>query len=364
MRVGIGAVLGTTGGPVRYAQELVRALGAAAGDDEYVVFTNRPDLFPAGRRVHSVEVPLRSPLLEPLWEHVFLPAAARPYELDIYHGIKGALPVYLPVRKVVTIHDLAVYAHPGTFAWRQHLHMRPHLRLAARSADRIIADSEHARADIVQRLGVPASRVVTVPLGVRDDLFRPQAGEDDEEVATRLRLPERFLLYAGTVQPRKNVDLLIEAFRSLGLAPEWSLLIVGRLRPDYRPPWVETPPPGVRYAGVVADRDLAVIYRRATALISPSSHEGFGLTLLEAMASGCPVVGGNNTSVPEVVGAAGILLDRIDLDTVAEAMMRLVKDSALRAELSRRGRVRAERLTWTESARQMRQAYEELLNRD
>lgn len=359
MRVGIGAVLGTTGGPVRYAQELVAALGQVAGGEEYVVFTNRPALF-AKAAVETVRVPLPAAALEPLWDHVLLPAAVRRRGIDVYHGIKGALPLSMDVPCAVTIHDLAVYACPETFAWRQHLHMRPHLRLAARRARRIVADSEHARADIVRRLRVPEARVVAVPLGVRADLFSPVAEPGDEAGAARLGLPPRFLLYAGTIQPRKNVGRVVAAFRDLGAAPEWQLLLVGRRRPDYQAEWLSAPPAGVRYLGTVADADLAIIYRRAAVLISPSSYEGFGLTLLEAMASGCPVVAARNTSVPEVVGDAGVLLDSVEVPAIRAAMAGLIQDEAMRADLGRRGRQRAERLTWVHTARQMQKLYEEI----
>jgi glycosyltransferase involved in cell wall biosynthesis len=359
VRVGIGAVLNPTGGPSRYALELVRALGEIDGEDRFIVFTNRPRDFVAGPTVAIVEVPLRAAMLEPLWDHVLLPAAARRHRLDVYHGVKGALPISIGCPRVVTVHDLAVYACPETFAWQQHLHMRPHLRLAAWQADRFIADSEHARGDLEARLGLPPGRVVTVPLGVRHDLFHPEAGPGDEETARRLDLPPRYFLYTGTIQPRKNLDVVVRAYSRLGEPPAWPLLLAGRRRPDYEPAWLRQPPPGVRYLGAPADEELAVLYRRAGAMVSPSSYEGFGLTFLEAMASGCPVIGAAVTSVPEVVGDAGILLPAPDVSQVAEAMHRLAADDALRAELGARGRRRAAAFTWAETARRTRAVYQE-----
>jgi len=361
MRIGIGAVIQSTGGPARYAQELVRALASGGDGDEYVVFTNRPEAFAPAPSLRIVDVPLRSALEEPLWDHLRMPAAARGEGLDLYHGVKGALPVSLACPRIVTVHDLAVYACPETFAWQQHLHMRPHLRLAALQARRVIADSEDARADICTRLRLPPARVVAVPLGVRHDVFSPAPQPADDEIARRFDLPPRFFLYSGTIQPRKNVDVVVDAHARLAGLDGWQLLIAGRLRPDYRPAWLRRPPPEVRYLGSIEDEELAVLYRRAGALVSPSSYEGFGLTFLEAMASGCPVLGARTTSVPEVVGDAGILLDEPGADALADAMRALAQNADLRSDLAERGKARAALFTWGETARRMRAVYRDVV---
>lgn len=359
MRVGIGAVIHPTGGPARYACELAAALGRIRGSDEIVVFTNRPESFAEADHVEVVAVPLHSAIAEPLWDHVHMPEAARRARLDVYHGVKGAIPLALGCPKVVTIHDLAVYACPETFAWQQHLHMRPHLRLSALLAARVIADSEHARGDIHRRLRIPAERIDVVPLAVRHDLFRAEAGDDDEEIARRLGLPPRFFLYTGTLQPRKNIDVVVRAHARLADLEGWQLVIAGRVRPDFNPWWLAHPPDRVRVLAAPSDDELAVVYRRAAALVSPSSYEGFGLTFLEAMASGCPVVGTDVTSLPEVVGDAGILLEDPDEGDVAEAMRVLATDEPLRQDLRRRGIERAARFQWDETARQTMTVYRE-----
>jgi len=361
MRIGIGAVINATGGPARYARELVHALTNLPNDDEYVVFTNQPQAFQAASRLEIVGVPLRSALMEPWWDHVHIPRAVRRAGVRLYHGVKGAIPLRLHCPRVVTIHDLAIYACPESFAWQQHLHMRPNLRLDALQAERVIADSEHARDDLVRRLRLPSERVRAVPLGVRHELFHAESGRDDEAIARRLDLPPRFFLYAGTIQPRKNLDVLVRAYSELDVSREWQLVIAGRMRPDQRPSWLQTPPPGVRYLGAIEDEDLAVAYRRAGAFVSPTSYEGFGLTFLEAMASGCPVVGTRVTSLPEVVGDAGILLEAPEVEAVREAMRQLIADDTLRRVLSQRGLERSRGFTWDETARRTSAVYHEVL---
>jgi len=324
------------------------------------VLTNRPDAFDATSGVTVVDVPLGSAVLEPAWDHLWMPAAARRFDIDVYHGVKGAVPLALHCPRVVTVHDLAIYACPETFAWQQHLHMRPHLRLAALQARRVVADSEHARGDIQRRLHMSRERVIAVPLGVRGELFHPEPAADDEGTARRFALPTRFFLYSGTIQPRKNVDVVVRAYSRLAGLDGWELVIAGRRRPDYRPAWLDAPPPGVRYLGAVSDEDLAALYRRAGVFVSPSSYEGFGLTPLEAMASGCPVIATAVTSIPEVVGDAGVLLPEPEEGAVAEAMHSLATDEERRAELRERGRQRAALFTWEATARRMREVYYEV----
>src|SRR6185503_5170329 len=166
MRIGIGALLGIVGGPATYAAELVRAL-ARLGGHEYVVFTDRPDAF-AGVGVETVHVPLPSTYHQVIWDHTRLPGLLRRHGVALYHGTKGIRPLRCPVPAIVTVHDLAVYVYPETFAWPQRWHFRLCVPPSVASAACVIADSEHARGDLVARLGVASERVRVVPLGVAE----------------------------------------------------------------------------------------------------------------------------------------------------------------------------------------------------
>jgi glycosyltransferase involved in cell wall biosynthesis len=357
MRIGIGAILGTLGGPATYARELVGALARIDPGTENVVITDAPRrLGVDAPNVRCVGAPLAAPWLQPAWDHLLVPYIARRHRLDLYHGTKGTLPLWRGCRQVVTIHDLAVYHQPETFAWLQRVHLRSHTPLAARRAVRVIAVSESARRDILERFRLSATQVVAIPLAAAH--FSPVAGEEDDRIAAALGLPPRYVLYAGTIQPRKNVELLVDTFAATSRGPD-ELLIAGRVRPGYRPRFLTQPPPGVRYLGPVSDPALAVLYRRALALFSPSSYEGFGLSLLEAMASGCLVVAGRNSAIPELVGDCGILLPDLTVDTVREALERVLRGDASLRPLRAGGLERAARYSWDETARRTVAVYRE-----
>ncbi len=360
MRIGIGAILGVLGGPATYARELIRALLSIDGANDYVVITDAPEsLGVTAPNLRCVRAPLRSSLLQPAWDHLLVPYFIRQQGLDVYHGTKGMLPLWTGCSEIVTVHDLAVYHQPETFAWLQRLHQRSHTPFAVRRAARVIADSEYGRQDLLQRFSLAPARVVAIPLAAHPR-FSPQPSADDDAVTARLRLPPRYLLYAGTIQPRKNVGALVAAFTGLPNSSDVELLIAGRVRPGYRPDFLGDPPARVRYLGPVSDDTLAVLYRRALALCSPSGYEGFGLSLLEAMASGALVVAGRNSAVPELVNDCGILLDELTVPALRKVLEQIIGNARAFDELRTGAQRRAARYTWEETARRTLAVYREV----
>lgn len=359
MRIGIGALVGIVGGPATYARELVAALVRLGGHD-YVVFTDRPALF-ADAGVECVGVPLATTLHQVTWDHVGLPGLLARRGVALYHGTKNVLPWRLPIPGVVTVHDLAVYACPETFALAQRLHFRWTVPSSVRRAARVVTDSRHAQGDLMARFRLDAARVPVVPLAVPARYAKPPPAAAVAAVRARLGLGPRLVACVGTVQPRKRVERVIEAFvRAQGAARGWELAIAGRLRPGYAPSWLHAPPAGVRWLGPLDDGDLHALYAASAIAMSASEYEGFGLTVLEAMASGCAVIAPGLTSVPEVAGDGAVLVPRSDAGLLAEALAGLLDDAAARADLAARGRRQAARFTWDETARRTRRIYEEV----
>jgi glycosyltransferase involved in cell wall biosynthesis len=359
VRVGIGALVGIMGGPATYARELTAAL-ARRGRHSYVVFTDRPDLF-AGLDVECVTVPLPTTYHQVTWDHFRLPGLLATHGVALYHGTKNVLPWRLSVPAVVTVHDLAVYACPETFAWQQRLHFRLFVPPSVARAARVIADSTHARDDLVARFRLDPARVPVVPLAMPAEYLTAPA---DGAVASLRRthdLQGPLIACVGTVQPRKRVDRVIEAFVRAGAAAAgWQLVVAGRRRPGYDPPWLRDLPPDVRWLGPLEDAELRALYAAAEIAVSASEYEGFGLTVLEAMASGCAIVAVATTSIPEVVGDAGRLVERSDVGLLAAALRELVDDAGARAALATRARARAAGFTWDETARRTEAVYEEV----
>ncbi len=360
MRIGIGALVGIVGGPATYARELVAAL-ARAGGHEYVVFTDRPEEF-AGADVERVAVPLASTWHQVTWDHTRLPGLLAAHGVALYHGTKNVLPWRLRVPGIVTVHDLAVYACPETFAWTQRLHFRLAVPGSIRRAARVITDSAHARGDLMARFGLAPARVPVVPLAMPAAFGAAPPPGAVAALRDRLGLGPRLVACVGTVQPRTRVERVIEAFGRAGAAARgWELAVAGRLRPGYAPSWLEALPPGVRWLGPLDDADLRALYAAAAIAMSASEYEGFGLTVLEAMASGCAVIAPGITSIPEVAGDAALLVPRSDAVLLGEALARVLDDPGLREALAERGRRRAAGFSWEETARRTRQVYEEVL---
>lgn len=364
LHVAIGAVVGVTGGPATYAVELVRAL--ATLDDEprleLSVLTDRPDLLADVGGVRLIEVPLPSPWRQPWWDNVAVPRRLRALQADVYHGTKHALPLLaVPPRtaQVVTIHDLAVLVEPETFARAQRLQLLVHLHHAARAAERVICVSQHAAGDVRTRLGVAPERITVVPHGV-GARFRPFVDERRRDAVRRgYGASDGFLVsFVGTAQPRKHIEVAVDAVARLRADGVPVVLVVaGRRRPGYTAPWLDAPPAFLHLAGELDAERLVELYGASDVMVSPSSFEGFGLTFVEAMACACPVVGVAATSVPEVVGDGGILVERPDPALVAAAIGRLLGDRELRAATSRRALARAAELSWRRAAQQTRAVY-------
>jgi glycosyltransferase involved in cell wall biosynthesis len=256
---------------------------------------------------------------------------------------------------VVALHDVQHHEHPDFFSRAERAWRRWAYDGAARRAGLVVTISEHSRGQIVERLGIPPSRVVTIPLGVEHERYSPRRSEAD----AALEVPERFLLYPANLWPHKNHARLLRAFAAVGDI-ELHLLLVGQTYGRALPGPTDA---RVRHLGYVDHDVLASLYRRATAVIFPSLIEGFGLPLLEAMASGCPVAASDEGAIAEVCGDAALLFDPRSEDSMADAMRRLATDPRLAIRLRDEGLRRASLFTWRACATAHVEAYRALLER-
>jgi glycosyltransferase involved in cell wall biosynthesis len=254
-------------------------------------------------------------------------------------------------RQVVTIHDCGFHDHAGGFAplfagWYQWLIPR-----LARRARRIITVSKFSRQRLLEFTGVDPDRVVVIPNGVSPQ-FAPVEPEKVAAVKARLGLPARYVLSVGSLEPRKNLSRLLEAWRRLpSVAPDVSLVLVGATSKVFQTVDFARDVPSVVFAGYVNDHDLPAVYSGAQMFVYPSLYEGFGLPVLEAMACGTPVVCSSATALPEVVGDAGILVDPYQPEAIADGIRRLLADIPLQQRLRQRGLELAGEYTWERTAK-------------
>jgi glycosyltransferase involved in cell wall biosynthesis len=352
------STLSTQGGPRTYVQGLLDALLELDRENRYTVFYNDPCHLGRFPQANEVVLPGKKPLAR-LWrEHVLLPAACRRDGIDLLHCPKSAIPFRAPCPVVVTLHDLIPLKHPETERLAARLYWRLQIPIAARRSSFIITDSEHARQEIMADFDVPAERIRAVMLGFDPRMIEPRDPATGTAVRARYGLPEQYLLYVGTIQPRKNIATLIEAFNLLkkerGVPNR--LVIVGRKGWLYDQLFARISELGLAkeivFTGFVPDEDLPFIYDGARVFAYLSLFEGFGLPPLEAMACGVPVVTSNTTSLPEVVGDAGITLPPTDVGAVCDALWRILGDAALRETMSRNGAARARQFSWEAAARE------------
>lgn len=376
MRIGLDGKILTlrAGGTGRYAINLTRAMLAEAAarrpDLEFVVFTG-----PRTSRAVMEEfrgaceerfLGAKSSVVRSL---TLVPAALRRLRVDVFHGMDhvGIPLVGRTGKYVVTVHDVIPLVLPETFTLRHRLVVRTALARIRRAADLAIVPSRVVKDDVVRRLGLPDDRVMVTPEGC-EARFRPAPAEAVDAAAARYRLPPRYVLAVGTLEPRKNLGALLHAFARLrrrgSVDPELHLVLAGARG------WLDAPifrtvrslglEQAVRFPGFIDDDDLPAVYSGAALFVFPSLYEGFGLPLLEAMACGVPVVTSNVASMPEVAGGAALLVDPRDVDGLAAAVAQGLRDEPMRARLRAAGIARARRFSWETAARRTLDAYASL----
>ena len=249
---------------------------------------------------------------------------------------------------VVTVHDALSALMPPHPGLRQRLRHRS-TRRSARRARHVITVSETSRRDVVEAYGVPQSRITAVPNGCGAEFFVPPTAAAAEDVRRRYSLAGPFCLFVGKFARRRNLPTLVEAFAQARARAGMSHALVLAGESDAAEPLEDTPE-FVRVTGYVPEQDLHVLYHEAEMFVYPSSYEGFGLPVLEAMAAGTPVLTARNSALVEVAGEAALLVDEPSRDLLADALTTLLTDAALRAQLSERGRQRARLFPWSRTA--------------
>jgi alpha-1,3-rhamnosyl/mannosyltransferase len=267
---------------------------------------------------------------------------------DVFHASHQC---WNPPRRgklTATIYDLTCWLFPELHSRANVAGMKRFARCVLERAHGLIAISEHTRADAVRILGLPAQHIRVIYPGVAEAYFRVTVRQA-HEMAEHYGLPVEYVLYVGTIEPRKNVDRLLDAYAGLPAALRKNVPLVVIGPHGWRTPHTLrrlASTDGVRYLGYVPEAHLPALTAAATVFVYPSLYEGFGLPLAQAMAAGVPSITSNRSSLPEVAGDAALLVNPEDVSELREALERLLGDPDLRWDLARRARLRAERFTW------------------
>ncbi len=330
--------------------------------DEIVVVSNKPidtqAPLPPHVRVHDGHrFPVRIG-----WMQMRAARALEALRPDVAHFTNGMIPIGSPVATVVTVHDMSLRLYPNCHPMRRLVLNRPLMHVAIRRASSIVTVSNSARRDLLRLHGVAADRVSVVHEAA-SPVFRPIADRARlDDVRARYGLPRSFVLYVGTIEPRKNLLRLMSAFaiaRKMGIPQH--LVCVGPYGWSSRDLTGHIERLGitnaVHFTGYVPFGDLPAIYNLGDFFAFPSLYEGFGLPVVEAMASGVAVLTSNTSSLGEIAGDAAVTIDPTNTDAIAGAIARLATNAELRRDLAERGLHRARGFSWTQSARDMLAVY-------
>lgn len=360
MRIGIDASRATVArrtGTEHYAWRLVQELLALGLHHDFTLYLREPP--PAGLFNGGMVRPLPFPRL---WTHVRLAGELLLAPPQVFFVPAHVIPLVTLVPSVVTVHDLGYRHFPQAHPLRQRLYLEWSTWHSARTARRVIADSVATQRDLSRFYHIPPEKIKVVYPGY-DDTLRPT---DPAQVRAKYQLPATYFFHLGTLQPRKNLLRLIEAFLQLQAqlpqAQDCALVLAGR------PGWLSGPilakaqahAAQVRLLDYAPDADLPGLYSGAAALVYPSLYEGFGFPVLEAMACGTPVICANTSSLPELVGEAALQVNPLEVAEISTAMQRVLTDPTLRASLVERGFAQLKRFGWATTAEQVLGTLEEV----
>ena len=386
MRVGINAQLLSmsdtyrAAGVSNYIYNLLRNLSAIDGADQYTIFTGkwakderlRQSLnLGSNFTLRPSNFPTERPVTRLLWEQTALSAGS--LGLDLLHGPVNVAPILSRTPRVVTIHDLAFLLFSDKHLPSKRRYLTLMTRLSARSASAVLTVSEATRSDVLRLLNVAPEKVITVPIAI-DEEFRYLGGDPEfcagaEEFKRKRGLPERYFLYLGTLEPRKNIPVLLRCYADLrrqetgkqGAGDFPKLVIAGpkgwlydQIFEQVKELNLES---DVVFPGFVPRDEIVWWYNAALAFIYLSAYEGFGLPVLQALACGVPAIVNNTSALPEVAGDAALLVNAEHPETVTEAMRTLAHSADLRESLRRKGLERAGHFSWRQTATKTLEIY-------
>ena len=370
MRIAIDAIplAAAKTGVGHYTDALAEGLALAHPDHKYdLVSPFEFDFDYNGDKPKNLNrqfIPVRSIFRK--WWLIGLPSLLRIYRVDVFHGTNYCVPVFAPCPTVVTIHDLSLFTQSHTHEAANVKRGKRRMPIMARVASRIIAPSEWTKREVVERLRVSSEKIRVIHEAARE-VMKPLPPHLYQGALDKYRIRPPYLLYVGTIEPRKNLLTLIRAYdellRTTALRPQlvlaggrgWLCDEVFKQVEDLKLQ------DQVHFTGYVEDADLPALYSAAAAFVYPSLYEGFGLPPLEAMACGAPVITSDVSSLPEVVGKAGLTHAPTDGRALTEAMAKLLGDEATREHFKRAGLKQSSNFSWERAARETQSVYNELL---
>ena len=301
-----------------------------------------------------------------LWHLYFLPHGLEKLDLELVHIPENASfsRRIRNMKKVITVYDLIAYLFPFQVDLLTAIRYKLLIPKVINNADKIITISENTKRDIIKNFGVAESKIKVIYLAAGES-YKELSNKEFNFIFKKYQLPRSYLFYVGNISKHKNVDKIIEAFKKIKSKTNYKLVIAGKLSfgsKDIKKKIKDLDlQDDVIFTGYVPEEDLPALYNGASLFVYPSFYEGFGLPPLEAMQCGCPVITSNTSSLPEVVGNAGIMVDPNDVDELAKQMERVLTNRRLQQKMRKAGLKQAKKFSWEKCARETLKVYEEVL---
>ena len=379
MKIGIDArtLVGNISGVGNYLVNIIES-GAFAGQTLYAYYNDRTDESPV-----SIETPedttlvwrpisaprLADDLLGPAapawWVNVTLLRALKQDRIDAFFGPNFVQPILFDGPSAIVVHDMIHRTYPDAHPRLYRIYLQAFLGRAVKKADRVITVSHHSERDLRKYRDISPERISVAP-GAANDRYRPRdlSSETCDRLQRKYELPDRFLLYVGNIEPRKNLVTVIDALSMMDDEERPPLVIVGKEQladEEFKAVYQRCGfKDQITFTGYVAEEDLPLLYNMAQIFVFPSLYEGFGLPVLEAIQSGTPVITSNTSSLPEVVGDAAITVNPRDSATISQAIHDLWKDKGAREEYRELGRERATKFSWQQTAKKIAQTWDSI----
>lgn len=353
-----------------YIAQVLRYLPQKGDNPHYTIFTRHGKslIDKSGRSDYTTMVsrwPTEQRLVRIAWEQIAWPRLAARYNLDLLHSMAFVTPLLAPCPTVVTIYDLSFIHYPERFPVLQRLYLQTQSGRSCRQAQRVITISESSRQDVHRIFGVPRPQIDVVYPGV-DRRYRPLPAVEVDAFRHRRKLPSRFILHVGTLQPRKNIPVLLDALARLS-RPALPLVLVGGKGWLFDDIFARIEALGLQervyFAGYVPDEELPLWYNAATLFVFPSLYEGFGMPVVEAMACGTPVIAADASSLPEAAGGAALLFAPQDTADLVERIESVLDDPGLWTKMREGGLAQAQNFSWERAGEETAVVYHRALRK-
>jgi len=341
-----------SGGVHQFIKSIIPALAKQRQQDQLFIFYNQKKFLGLAPDCEEIVIEGKNKLW---WDFILLPKMLRQLKVDAVLLPKNVAPFFTSCRKFIVIHDMAYFERQlNPYPLLDTLYMKTMIPHSVRRANGVFAVSEHTKKDVIYYTKCDPDKI-TVAYEAADQMYKPVNDIDTlKQVKQKYNLPDKFILYAGSLSPRKNVVRLLKAFSRTRTKIPHNLVLTGskswKDSPIYKTMILLNLSSRINKLGFIEYNDMSALYNLADCCIYPSLYEGFGLPVLEAMQCGCPVITSNTTSIPEVAGDAALLIDPHDTSDIADAIHKILTDAGLREDLIEKGLLQAKKFSWDNCA--------------